>query len=669
MTLKLYTLDGSDTPTEVDITANGIMGFKLGIYDDRPRTLSFTVTAPQMSLDPATLAHGTRIKFFDDGTDGGSLSAPLFEGDISDLDPGKGSNEVNIVAIDPSGTTAITAFNRLWTDGTTPHAKGRPRVVYNPIPQDDDYAWANGCKMTVGEIIADLLDVNLPPLVAQRRAPSTGTAYEAGDLTVLTIVPQDKIVIQTQSIRAAIEQVLKANYYDKVLRWEPGTRKWRIIDLDELASITVTLNKDKDGLGDPIPHICLNGQFNRTIEGRATAVRIRGPEGKTTLDLTMGADEIDDISDGPLIMTGAFGDVYGKNKWQIADPDNRLILRTLAEISYAPHVRSTFGSPCNPNTGLWSNLYKIEDIEISTSPTVSPVFMVKYPDDNMGSDAWITIEGARIDFREGIISFGDQYIHRWNPCPPTISSILQAKWTNPTDVRFYFCTPDVPLEVRWPETGFAGTAYDLAGLEYTLELYEEQLAVYQADGVNYTTPERLAAYLDIAKQVHASRCDIIMAGALTLDGCDYAWKNIDGRLCIAAEDGSGGTVTTDMETINARVSEVEYDFSSSITTLTFNSAWLEEAGLSVDSLREKLKLQALTPVFQLVSMRNDFENYSRKSSMTNRIIQLTRPHYQFNFQGGFVDQQGNVQGLVHKSVRTQSSAVSWNDLGNVREGY
>lgn len=645
--LTLKTLDSQDNETDIPL-AGGLYKFKLNFYDDRPSILTFSVLDEQFVLSPQALGPQTRLRLYQDAD-------LLFEGAVTDVDP-TDTLEVSVTAIDMSGSFKVIAMSSEWVNSTTPGTTARPRVVYNPQPDDDDYSTANLCKATVGEIIKDILNVNITPLRDHKMVPDAGDPFVQSELDALVVVPQDKVVFTSSTVRNAIETVLRDNYHDKVLHWSPSDRKWHITDLSALTTETVTLN-------DSTAPVALSGSFNRTVENCATAVRIRGPEGVTEFDLKLSDGGLTDISD-VFVPDSAFPSLFGMNKWQITDTAKRRICRRLGAIGYAPSVLSTFGSPCNPQ-GRWDALYSVTEIETTYSPTVSPTLMVKFARNNAGGDSWQTVEGALFDFRTGVITTGTRYVHRRNPCPPYPGGIAQSKWENPEDVRVYYATPSAPLEVRWPASGFEGTAYTEAGLEFELQVYMEELAVYQANGVNYTTPERLAAVTEIAKATLAALKDIKYAGSLVLGGLDKKWLQ-PRKLSIASKDGSGQTITTGMESANSRVSEVELDFENNVTTLTWNSGWLEAAGVNPDALKARMKLKALTPVTELLGMAVTREASKVRSGLTGRDIWKFSNSYEYQFRSGFMDEQtGRVEGLRDTSVKSNTAGVEWTALGEV----
>lgn len=627
--------DGSSV-AEIDLDANPVYGISLTFSQDGPALMSFTARgSSQSDVLFAGVSIGTYLAFWTD--DAGSSGAPLFLGKVIDLDPGSDSREINFRLIDPSGAADTVLFNAVWTNATTPATRGYPRLVYNSrIDNDDDETWELLADATVGEIIKDFLDLNLKPLEAAFASPGSSAAcYEQADLDLLTIKPQEKVVIMNMTARAAIDMILKQYYPTWRVFFNPATRKWRIRNLKTLAGLTLTLNDpDQDN---PV----LGLDLNRTYEGKYSAVKIYGPESMEMLDLTMSNGDLTDISDGPLIETfGAGVQVFGKNKWQITDSTKRRMLRYLPESFYAPHTGQTYGSPLTGYTVI-SNVH---------TRTRSPTFMVRFPNDNMGNSDWVTVEGWIPWPRAGIVDFGDNYVHRYNPNPPIVGGIQQPRWTNPSDVRLVYSTPAVQLSVRYPETGFSGEVYTLGGVASELTLYDEMLAVEYENNVAVTTVERLDQFKEIAKQLWEGRSKIGYAGVAVLQGLAWDWVRMDKVVNVAAVDENGVAKTTGWESINAFVTDVTYDLSEDTTSITINNDQLEVLGIDPEQMKRALGVRQLERYLIVESASNEFLPYTKKDAF-GRHHKLFQYQERIRFQGGFVDPlTGQRQGVNTQDV-------------------
>jgi hypothetical protein len=295
------------------------------------------------------------------------------------------------------------------------------------------------------------------------------------------------------------------------------------------------------------------------------------------------------------------------------------------------------------------------------TPTRSPTLMVSFPNDNMGDDRWVTVEGFNRDFRNGIIDFGNIYIHRSNPSPPVLGGIKQPGWTNPADVRFVYATPGPPLEVRWPPASdveaeaYQGSLYSVAGVANELRIYDEQLAVFTEYYQAVTTNERVAQFTKLAKAIWSARSEIVYAGSIVQQGLDYRWRQLGRRVNLNANDGDGNTVNVGFENINAWVTEVEYDFEEQTTTLTLDSDQLDILGVDRDDLKASLKIRAVRPYLFVESFNNAYHEYTVKSAVRNRV-KLSEMSTTVNYQAGFVDEFGETQGVFR--VQQNSMAVN-----------
>ena len=366
------------------------------------------------------------------------------------------------------------------------------------------------------------------------------------------------------------------------LLWYPGTRKWRFLNIKSADQTTLTLN-DFSGTNK-----VLSFELTRSIDGKHTAVKFYGPPAAEQLEVRLSSGGLTDISDDPIIDTYAAGATKrSKNRWQITDTNKRRVLRWLAQIIYAPHVGAVFGSPTEGFTVI--GMY--------TTPTRSPSFQARWNTTKAGNDEWTTIEGWHLDALNGIIDFGNSYVYRYNDNPDISGGILQPKVENPVDVRFIYATPSDTVTARFPTNGFSGTAYSELGLERELLLYDEMLAVNYEYFNPVTTAVRIAQFEKLAEKLHAERSDVSYSGGCSLDGIQYDFQLLDKRINIAAEDGDGNALVTGWESIDAILTDVEFDYELGVTTLQFSSDQLELMGVDPDQVKEELKIRALKPVY------------------------------------------------------------------------
>lgn len=630
----------------VDIEALRIGGFKLTLAHNEPAVLTFVMHLPVGQANQATLHNldlptdgglsvDDYIKFWD--VDGGSSEAePLFLGRIDDITP-EASSRVKITCLDASAVE-LTMFEDDWDAATTPGTRSYPRAVYNgdSIQNDDDAMWSLLQEATVGEILDHVCDQNKIALRAVALAPSAGVSLSTSQTALLDFEPQEKLVFETETLTSILSRTLGSWYPQIRAIYNPADYQFNLVDITAttgamaMTEQTVTLN-DKDAT-----HPVLTAQINRTTAGRFTAIEFYGPQSAESVDITVSGGGLTEFDSGVTVDTTVTPNVTGRSKWQITDTTKRRVLRWLPD---------WFGAP-QPGAVQASRVFGSSVLSYVQTPTRSPVFMVKFPARPESSwsnvDHWITIEGWSLDPQNGIIEFKDgRYVHLYDPSPPT----GKPRWLNPSDARFVYATPDEPLTARYPSVGFSGTANTIAGLERTLRIYDEQLAVEIEYYKAVTTAERIAAFESLAENLHKLYADIGYTGAITLQGIDYAYKDMDVLLNVTAEDESGLSLTTGLESAKAVVTEVEYDYEEDATTLTLNSDLLDLIGEDQKALKERMKIRDLTRFYQQVGARNMFTPFTRKDFL-GREVELFAHNMEFTFASGFMDEKtGETQGV------------------------
>lgn len=565
----------------VDVTTNRIRNLRIRFGDTHPGTASWEMVYPNHERP---LEYKTFIRIWDDADEDQDEDAPLFEGYIEQITPGEESNSVQYVAYDPTRRTAheFPVMSEAWPQGTVdtvppePGVGAYPRVSFNVTADtDDDYATERANGLTVGGVIATLLDDAYHPLYWASAAPGDGTsagngsAYESADLSGMEYKPQEKLVFESTSVRDAVLRVL--TQYEPAYRlfWIPGTRKWRFYDVTQSNQITLTLNDEN------ADDVVLSLELHRSIEGRWSAVKIFGPP---TLVETVASTEdgsLTIIDSGILLQNniGSCCNVTGLNRFQITDSTKRRVSRTLPEwVDAQIDDYNAIALKVPHLMGYWP---QYEDA--SWVGGIRPA-------------GWRLISGWFLDALNGIIYFpADTFVYRYNPRPAG----GEPNFVNPTQVAFIYAYPATVLEVRWPESGFDGTSYSVAGLENELKLYDEMLAVGYEQGNPVTTPTRRAQFTTLAKRIHAYRKDIVYAGGCMLDGLRYEYRHLNRRVNFAGVDADGGSLTTGWESINAVLTDVEYDFEQDTTTLQFSSDQLELIGMDPDLMKARLNIRAL----------------------------------------------------------------------------
>lgn len=568
--------------TDVDLAAEGCGKFKLTRSYSHPAILSWVMHRAQHTTP---IALRSFVRFWDDaGTSplGGAFSASnaLFEGYVEEIQPAE-SNLLQYVAYDSSYRSGkeITIMSTAWPQGTVdtdppvPDATAVPRLIFNSkIDNDDDYAFQRGGgSLTVGNMVATILEDEYHPLYWANAAPGDGTsagngvAYLSSELNSLTYVPQEKQVFQSETLRSAFDRLVGSHYPQRRQQWFPissdsnYSRKWRFPDLTAATERTVTLNQI-NGSND-----VLSMELHRSIDRRATAVKFVGPE---TLTITVASTQ-----DGSLVPIGyptvleSFGvqyDITTYQSWQVTNPNRRRMGRLLPTRVLAP-------------VGSYNWI-------VTRAPTLQCSW------DN--GSTWLTISGAYFDYHDGIASIAPGYVYFYTSAGVVTNNGTQHYFP-PNQFRMVYAYYDVPLSVRYPSSGFSGTAYSVANIAYEEEIYDEMLAIGYERGTPVTSAIRLAQFSTLAQQLHTERKDIIYAGGMTFEGIEYDWCFLDRKLHIDGVDGDGADVTTGWEALGAAVTDVEYDFDQRLTTIQFNADQMELMGVDVEEMKQRLGIRAL----------------------------------------------------------------------------
>jgi hypothetical protein len=568
-------LDGGDWE-DIDLAGLQAGGFKLSISYSHPAQLTWTVCAPQHTAPIPRLAF-VRMwdpDFADPDDIDFSPTNPLFEGFVEDVKPGSSSNRVEYTAIDPTFRAAkvVTIMDAPYVAGPppVPATDSIPRLVYNAkVDADPDYAVEVGHDGTVGQIIAGVLEYTDEALKALHAAPAASFAYDSDELDALTFEPQEKLVFESESPRSALDRLIRYEPRFRLL-WQPGTRKWRCPNIITAPTVTLTLNSRTANY--PVMSLEIQPSF----ENAATALKIYGPK-RTDLeefrwDLGGGSNTLAPVGSPVVLETyidsGGSHDVESYAVWQIVDAGKRRGGKLLP-VEYAMQVSD----------------YQIVPVRV-------PVLLCSWD----GGTTWNGAFGVVMNYQTGTASFVAglmPYVKKTNAAGDGIIPGSTQKIFAPNAVRLIWAPFGEPLSIRVPESGFEGTAYTVAGLEYEAKEYDEALAVGYEYGIPVTTSTRLAKFAVLAQAKLDVRKDIAFPGGATLDGLDWSFCRLAKRVNFAGDDGSGGTTTTGWETINAVVTDVEYDFEEQITSLTFSSDWLALLGDDSARLKERLKIRAL----------------------------------------------------------------------------
>jgi len=594
--------------TTVNVTESNVYDMHLNVLDNAPKTLTWKMAAPQQD---SPIPSGAFVQvWFDDGDYEGttfSSSYPTFEG-FCRSSPGNESNEVEYTAYDPTSKAAsdITVMDEGWVSSggsIVIEDSAVPRTVYNCF-NDRDSDW-NISKVNpfvgpnnetnrfyVSEMIADILNEAVLPLQYYYGAPGGGAApYVAADLdvTALQWIPQDKLSIQNESVRQAIVRLL-TNYAPAYkVQFRCGDRKWRFYNAALGTQRTYTLNAtDLDDL-------VLDFWIDKSLEGRCTAVELYGPKnfGLTIFTTENGSLTPDEDTKQVIDNWNSLLDYeYGYCTFQIAEAyaADRAGSRTLSQHYWAPIP--VFATELTaPGGGGWRWTYQLV-------PTRAPTLQASWD----GGETWVTMWHPWWDFREGTVTTGiGNPIYLYKKGDGDVQQFFA-----PDHYRIVYAPYSSPLKVRYPTSGFSGSAYDDENVQAVFRQYHEMLAVgyetnyyyetasgTQTIGSYVTITERVNQYKKLAEAIHAQRSNTVWTGGLVLDGLKWDMLNLNRRVNLTGRTANGGSLTTGWEEIGAIVTRVAYDFDKETTTIIFSSDQLEVMGYPVELLMEQLKIKAL----------------------------------------------------------------------------
>lgn len=588
----------------VNLEAERVCKFRYSLGYSHPAQLSFCIKQAQHTTPIPAYAG---VRFWEEGaldSEGEPFTAanPLFLGFVEAIQP-KSSNELEYTCFDPTARAAskIPIMSTEWASASAPGSGAVPRLIFNSnIDNDDDYTFCRDFNLSVGQMIAIILEDAQFPLEAVFAAPSGSPAYESSDLDGLDFQPQEKIVFTGEPVRSGIMRLIDDWEPEWRMVFYPGSRKWRFGNIGLSPQVTVTLNDFT------ATHPVLKLQMDRSLENRYTAVRIYGPEAVENVTATLDGGGLIAATDGPVLETyGAGAIVRGQYAWQIADDTKWRMGRLLA----TPVEIGAEEFRIGPN--VWTQ---------SVFETRSPTLLVQYKANNAGTNAWQAVAGVwRYDHTTGILTFGNTYIYRFNPYPQVEGGILQPSIENPEDVMLIYPSYINPLEVRKPATGYEGTAYSVHGLENELAIYDPSLAVGYLFGTPVTSATKIAKFEVLAQKILDSKKDVLYHGGMTLQGIDYAYHLLDRRVNVEGVDHNGATVTTGWEAIKAIVTDCEYDFEEMTTTLNFNSDHSELLGFDPERIKQQLRIGAEF-ISQLVNTWTRFDYFRTHTELGTPLL-------------------------------------------------
>jgi hypothetical protein len=599
----IYHLVDAGTETWETITSGtgnlGLHAINLQVSYSHPARLTFRLTAKDYERPIKDRAF---LVFWDDAADPAQdVSTPAFEGHVQEIKP-ISSNVIEYLCFDSTMRVRneVTVMN-----GPHGDAGVIPRMVVNAtIDNDEDYGVCFDFEMTVGEILEMLLTHGYNEIfTTHTAAPSVPgeDCFDTADTSALTFEPQEKIVFESEQIGSAIDRLMQY-YPTHRLIYIPGTgtgkRKWRFVNVKTAPQVTLTLGQ----FGGDAENLVLSRSLQRSHLQRWTAIEIYGPKDPvyTTArvsdgDLAEGwtsGQEIAFLASGPYQLPAAIGDAA--KKWQVVDADKRRISRYIPAGVYVPDSGFSFA-------GLQLQYREIKE----------PLLQVSFDGDNFH-----TVQSIRIDGRDGYV---------YSPIPlyarndGSFGTLFSGDWAMPIDAILHYAYYDEPEVIRWPTTGFTGTAYSESGMEATYKYYDPSFAFgYDKLRASDYTANRIAQYLELAKQWLEPRKDIVHSGGCTLAGIRWEFLRLQKRINFASLDDNGDPETIGTEAIDAILTDVEFDFAQNTTTLVFDSDMLNFQRRDIDALKRFLKIKA----FSVQQQINYSYNFGQEIRVTTDIVNL-----------------------------------------------
>jgi len=147
-----------------------------------------------------------------------------------------------------------------------------------------------------------------------------------------------------------------------------------------------------------------------------------------------------------------------------------------------------------------------------------------------------------------------------------------------SDVKLLFAYYTGTLSVRYPESGYAGTAYTVAGIERVLKIYDPAFR-YITDSGQFArlAEERLDAFKDI-----------IYEGRVPIKDLYWSLANLDRLININGLDRDGNDIVTGFESVDAVPFSIRYRFFEKITELELSSDYSQVGNSSYEEIRRRL---------------------------------------------------------------------------------
>ncbi|MBX9770797.1 MAG: hypothetical protein K2X29_05475 [Candidatus Obscuribacterales bacterium] len=575
--------------------ADKLFNIRYTIDYSTPRVLSFSIAGENHLSTPIPLRSAFSVWDSDY-----SATVPIFEGFVAEIQMTPESNIVNYLCYDATWkANDITILSAAATDSTA-----TPRLIFNATDEDSDFPSNRNLSSStaisfssVGEIINTILTDTYTPLVLGIAAPPLnigGDAFVLTDLNLLDFKPQDKVVFQSEKVRTGITRLLQFMPNFRLL-FLPSTRKWRFFDVFASPLELLTLNDFTQS------ELVLTMQLQRISQDRYPAVRIRGPEvpkmaiAQTGLSPDLGASPqvYDGITitpasldpdwtfsqtaqfeaSGPLALNiGNAGLIWKLNSAFSIKRIGRVLPRTIA----VPQGGGLTGS----------FLFTVERL---------PILLYTFGElDSNSKQIWYNVGGLNINYQLGIITAPTRLFQ-------DKGTSATPRWKLPTNAMFVFPSFDPPFEARFPASGFDGTSATVGGSDAVLEIFDDSLSIGYHLGIPITSTSRINEFKKLAEYIHKTKKDIAYSGSIVLLGIHYKYLDLNKRINITAVNENGQPLTTGLESMNAPLTQVEYDYSDGIgkTILSLNSDMAAYLLTDIESQKRFLGIRAKKLITQV----------------------------------------------------------------------
>lgn len=565
-------------------TYRDIINLKIDISYKAGTVISFSLLNNENFSTPIPMLGS--VVLYNDGT-------PVFNGFVNSVTPNKDANTVDYVCFDATWMVneQVTLLNTVGTD-----PDGVPYRVYNALPNDSDFSncynkttySSSGTNyvgfVSVGQIIEDILTDTYSDLVVLNACPSLlvgGDAFASSETSQLDFEP-NKITFQSEGVTSAINRVLA---YMPNWRWlyVAADNIWHFFKVTNSSTETLVLN-------DPTQtKLVLTLQLQRVIDGRRTAVEIYGPpnpvNGAVSLDTVTGPGVSAGVYNGVTIEAGGLVEDWtfgqettflstGPTASGIDNVGYRWKVNTGYDKASANLMPVQMALPDEGSLGGAFLYYNTQELSFSFTFGETDAF---------GNEKWYTIVGATYDRQNGVV-ITPRRIFKGGDSGP---------WSLPTNAILWYAPYAAPHKVRYPTSGFAGTAYSQANCTNVEKLYVPDLIDGTINGYQVSTSDRITQFTNLAQYLHELKKDIVYAGSIVLNGIHWDYLTLNKRINITSSDAAGNTITTGLESVNMILSQVEYDFTNKQTILTFSNDVSEYYLQDIESAKVFLKIRAV----------------------------------------------------------------------------